>query len=119
LQCVYTGSSKFWAELLEELSLSKKPVLDFLFKCFELPLEFATKLNDSVHSQIMTFKSYAVKIISRKATEKASTMRNCWVPGMNNLGSSDRWAFAEFTAMFEVEAEFSRLIFNSAASGRE
>ena len=44
------------------------------------------------------------------AKEKASTMRNYWVPGVNNLGSFGRWAFAEFTAVFEIESEFNKLI---------
>ena len=44
------------------------------------------------------------------AKEKASTMRHYWVPGANNLGSFGRWEFAEFTAVFEIESEFNKLI---------
>ena len=44
------------------------------------------------------------------AREKANTMRAYWVPGVNNLGKFGRWAFAEFTAVYEIEAEFGRLI---------
>ncbi|MEP0924883.1 restriction endonuclease, partial [Leptolyngbya sp. ST-U4] len=44
------------------------------------------------------------------AKEKASTMRNYWVPGVNNLGSFGRWAFAEFTAVFEIESEFNSVV---------
>ncbi|MBX2997174.1 MAG: DEAD/DEAH box helicase family protein [Caldilineaceae bacterium] len=44
------------------------------------------------------------------AKEKANTMRNYWVPGVNNLGGYGRWAFAEFTAVYEIEAEFETLI---------
>lgn len=44
------------------------------------------------------------------AKEKANTMRNYWIPGVNNLGSFGRWAFAEFDAVFEIESEFERLI---------
>jgi len=44
------------------------------------------------------------------AKEKASTMRHYWVPGVNNLGSFGRWEFAEFTAVFEIESEFNKLI---------
>ena len=44
------------------------------------------------------------------AKEKANTMRAYWVPGVNNLGKFGRWAFAEFTAVYEIEAEFSALI---------
>jgi type III restriction enzyme len=32
------------------------------------------------------------------------------VPGVNNLGSHGRWAFAEFTAVYEMEDEFAALI---------
>jgi type III restriction enzyme len=44
------------------------------------------------------------------AKEKANTMRAYWVPGVNNLGKFGRWAFAEFTAVYEIDAEFGRLI---------
>lgn len=44
------------------------------------------------------------------AVEKANTMRAYWVPGVNNLQSFGRWAFAEFTDVFEIEAEFGRLM---------
>ncbi len=41
---------------------------------------------------------------------KAETMRALWVPGVNNLGRFGRWAFAEFTAVFEMESQLARLI---------
>ncbi|MBF0310869.1 MAG: DEAD/DEAH box helicase family protein [Magnetococcales bacterium] len=44
------------------------------------------------------------------AKEKANTMHSYWVPGVNNLGQFGRWAFAEFTAVFEIQAEFDTLI---------
>ncbi len=44
------------------------------------------------------------------AKEKANTMRSYWVPGVNNLAKYGRWAFAEFTSVFEIEAEFDKLI---------
>ncbi len=44
-------------------------------------------------------------------------MRSYWVPGVNNLGKFGRWAFAEFTAVYEIEAEFNKLIDRLCASG--
>jgi type III restriction enzyme len=44
------------------------------------------------------------------AKEKAETMRAYWVPGVNNLGAFGRWAFVEFTAVYEIEAAFNQLI---------
>ncbi len=44
------------------------------------------------------------------AKDKANTMRAYWVPGVNNLANFGRWAFAEFTSVHEIEAEFGRLI---------
>ena len=37
---------------------------------------------------------------------KKETMETYWVPGVNNLGSFGRWAFAEFTEILELEADF-------------
>ncbi len=40
------------------------------------------------------------------AKEKKSTMDTYWVPGVNNLGSFGRWAFAEFTEVYQIESDF-------------
>lgn len=40
------------------------------------------------------------------AKEKKATMENYWVPGVNNLGRYGRWAFAEFTEVYRIEADF-------------
>ena len=52
------------------------------------------------------------------AKEKKVTMETYWVPGVNNQSQYGRWAFAEFTDVYEmqtdfeekVEAEFNRMI---------
>jgi type III restriction enzyme len=44
------------------------------------------------------------------AKEKANTMRAYWVPGVNNLAKFGRWAFAEFTAVYEMDARFKALV---------
>ena len=52
------------------------------------------------------------------AKEKKSTMETYWIPGVNNLKTYGRWAFAEFTDVFQmqsdfeekVEAEFNKMI---------
>lgn len=38
--------------------------------------------------------------------EKKATMENNWVPGVNNLKQYGRWAFAEFTEVYRIEADF-------------
>ena len=40
------------------------------------------------------------------AKEKKATMDTYWVPGVNNLGKFGRWAFAEFTEIYQIEADF-------------
>lgn len=44
------------------------------------------------------------------AKDKANTMRTQWIPGVNNLGTYGRWAFAEFIAVYEIEDEFDKLV---------
>ena len=51
------------------------------------------------------------------AKEKANTMRAYWVPGVNNLNKFGRWAFSEFTAVYEIESEFNTLIENLVGYG--
>ena len=43
---------------------------------------------------------------------KAETIRTLWVPGVNNLDTFGRWAFEEFTDVFEIEAAFAKLLRN-------
>jgi type III restriction enzyme len=40
------------------------------------------------------------------AKEKKATMDTYWVPGVNNLAQYGRWAFAEFTEVYQIEADF-------------
>ncbi len=44
------------------------------------------------------------------AREKKATMVTYWVPGVNNRGDFGRWAFAEFTDVHGMDAEFGRLV---------
>jgi len=44
------------------------------------------------------------------AKEKKSTMDTYWVPGVNQLGIHGRWAFAEFTDMFQMQDDFAARI---------
>ena len=42
------------------------------------------------------------------AVEKKSTMDTYWVPGVNRLRSFGRWAFAEFTDVYEMQSDFAK-----------
>lgn len=59
------------------------------------------------------------------AKEKKSTMDTYWVPGVNHLGTLGRWAFAEFTDVYLIEADFKTRVETEFAklmeqvSGRE
>ncbi len=39
------------------------------------------------------------------AKEKKSTMDTYWVPGVNHIGTYGRWAFAEFTEIYQIESD--------------
>jgi type III restriction enzyme len=41
------------------------------------------------------------------AKEKKATMETYWVPGVNNLGTYGRWAFAEFKDVYTIGSEFA------------
>ena len=40
------------------------------------------------------------------AKEKKATMETYWVPGVNHQGGYGRWAFAEFTDVYQIQADF-------------
>ncbi len=44
------------------------------------------------------------------AKEKKATMDSYWIPGVNNLRSFGRWAFAEFTDMYDMQADFAKVV---------
>lgn len=41
------------------------------------------------------------------AKVKKETMDTYWVPGVNHLGTHGRWAFAEFTEVYQMQADFA------------
>ena len=52
------------------------------------------------------------------AKEKKNTMEAYWLPGVNALGQYGRWAFAEFTDVYDIEAEMKRAILNFIDSSK-
>ena len=44
------------------------------------------------------------------AKEKKSTMEAYWLPGVNALGQYGRWAFAEFTDVYDMEQGFRQVV---------
>ncbi|KDP87652.1 restriction endonuclease [Cupriavidus sp. SK-3] len=44
------------------------------------------------------------------AKEKKATMDAYWVPGVNNLGLYGRWAFAEFTEVYQMQHDFAKKV---------
>lgn len=51
------------------------------------------------------------------ARDKKATMDTYWVPGVNNLRAYGRWAFAEFTEVYEMEKGFRDLVDRLVAEG--
>jgi type III restriction enzyme len=71
------------------------------------------KGDDNLLHLIVEIKGYR----REDAKEKKATMENYWVPGVNNNGQYGRWAFVEFTDVYEMETDFKKKIeeyFNKA-----
>lgn len=67
---------------------------------------------DDLLNLVVEIKGYK----GEDAIEKKSTMETYWVPGVNHLGAYGRWAFAEFSEIYEMEADFAAKVdgeFNS------
>ena len=58
--------------------------------------------DDDLLQLIVEIKGYR----REDAKEKKATMDTYWVPGVNNLKQYGRWAFAEFTEVYQIEADF-------------
>jgi type III restriction enzyme len=61
---------------------------------------------DDLLNLVVEIKGYR----GEDAKDKKTAMDTYWVPGVNNLGTHGRWAFAEFTAPYEMESEFESKI---------
>ena len=64
--------------------------------------------NDLLHL-VVEIKGYR----REDAKEKKSTMDTYWIPGVNNLGTYGRWAFAEFTEVYLFEPDFETKVAES------
>ncbi len=71
--------------------------------------DFIVQVNDG-HPDALNLIVEIKGFRAEDAKDKANTMRAYWVPGSNNLARYGRWAFAEFTAVYEIEREFRQLL---------
>ena len=78
-------------------SENRKYIPDFIVLVDDGPGE-----DDLLHL-IVEIKGYR----REDAKEKKATMETYWVPGVNNSGKYGRWAFAEFTDVYEIESDFA------------
>ena len=71
--------------------------------------DFIVQINDEHDDPlnlIVEIKGYR----REDAKEKKLTMDTYWTPGVNNLESYGRWAFAEFTDVFEMQHDFAKKV---------
>jgi type III restriction enzyme len=61
---------------------------------------------DDLLNLIVEIKGYR----GEDAKDKKSTMDTYWIPGVNQLKTYGRWAFAEFTDIYEIESDFAAKI---------
>jgi type III restriction enzyme len=61
---------------------------------------------DDLLNLIVEIKGYR----REDAKEKKSTMDTYWIPGVNNSKEHGRWAFAEFTDVYEIEVDFKEKV---------
>ncbi|WP_341326852.1 DEAD/DEAH box helicase family protein [Methylotuvimicrobium sp. KM2] len=59
--------------------------------------------DDDLLNLIVEIKGYR----REDAKDKKATMETYWVPGVNNLLTFGRWAFAEFTEVYQIETDFN------------
>lgn len=62
--------------------------------------------DDDLLNLVVEIKGYR----GEDAKVKKTTMETYWVPGVNNLGSYGRWAFAEFADVYEMQLDFAEKV---------
>jgi type III restriction enzyme len=76
----------------------------------------AAKPDDDLLHLVVEIKGYR----GEDAKDKKNTMETYWVPGVNNHGNYGRWAFAEMTDVWEMQADFETKVkehFNQMIDG--
>ena len=71
--------------------------------------DFIVRINDGRDDPlnlIVEIKGYR----REDAKEKKLTMDSYWIPGVNNLQTHGRWAFAEFTDVFDIQEDFANKV---------
>ena len=73
--------------------------------------DFIVQVDDGQGTQdplhlIVEIKGYR----GEDAKEKKAAMDTYWVPGVNHLKQYGRWAFAEFTEVFQIESDFKEKV---------
>jgi hypothetical protein len=69
--------------------------------------DFIVLVDDGHGADDLLHLSVEIKGYRREdAKEKKATMETYWVPGVNNLGTYGRWAFAELTDVYQIQADF-------------
>lgn len=77
--------------------------------------DFIVQVNDG-HTDPLNLIFEVKGFRAEDAKDEANTMRAYWVPGVNNLDRYGRWAFVEFTAVYEIDRELGRLLDGFLAS---
>ena len=73
--------------------------------------DFIVRVDDGHGDQDLLNLVVEIKGYRREdAKEKKSAIETYWIPGVNNSGQHGRWAFAEFTEVFVMEADFAARI---------
>ena len=71
--------------------------------------DFIAQIDDGNHDPLNLI--IEIKGFRREdAKEKKLTMDTCWIPGVNHLETCGRWAFAEFTDVFEIRQDFANKV---------
>ena len=73
---------------------------------YDIPTRSVSEDPDRYINLVVEIKGYR----GEDAREKANTMQTYWIPGVNNLGTFGRWAFAEFTEVFQMAADFEQQV---------
>lgn len=71
--------------------------------------DFLVRVNDG-HEDPLNLIVEIKGFRGEDAIDKANTMKNFWVPGVNNLRRFGRWAFVEFRDVHEMDREFDEFV---------
>jgi len=87
-------------------SVARRYLPDFIVLVHDLPAPRLREAGDHSPNDLLHLVVEIKGYRREDSKEKKSTMDTYWIPAVNSMKTYGRWAFAEFTEVYQIESDF-------------